>query len=386
MLIIDSDPSFPLIYSDLSADISYNSPPQELHKAIPVNEYLNSLIRNFFDNISFNSGFSSVGKDTIINPGLLYCDDNIVIYQKPPSYQNLFFIPLVVESINSSSEEFLYRLPLPWQVYVFTYNFYLDENNIKNYYVNNVYMYFSNTCITSVDQPVYLPPLPNFWTNGMLCRPMHDDIQDTTPFTNDISGLIALSYDWIWNSGTNADLTESIVQGIVQPYTNNQTGIFRNSYYGVSPNSYYLNYPIIDKFFTDWQKEDLDQILFADWPIPSLTKRFIEIINSNYNNHFNTWLQNNYEHTFSDDCCEECQAYDEDGEPLDYCNYGDCGCHSYSTEDIYKFIKDRQIFNKTITLHDVVDNIITEHKNSLIVPSQDITNFYNRVKSYCHYI
>jgi hypothetical protein len=298
-------------------------------------------LNDFLHEISLNPGSTSKlpFEFDVNHPGLIYADDNLIVYEKPPALKNIFYIPLQVDSMNShSSESTVYALPIPWQVYFVKYNSYSDFENpdIRKYVVSSVGMYFSNSALYSSDQELYLPPLPNFYCNGLLCNPMFDNMQDIIRYPNTLQGLMSSSYDWVWNSGTNADLTEAVLQ-IPIHYKTLQNTVFCNakslSNYIPNPyHQYYIDSGTLHAYYTSWEKISLDSILDYNWPAitPNYTARFIEYYKLCYQGHHSRSLDDNLFPAASDvTCCEDCQYYDEDGEAIEgeCVEDGSCSCH-----------------------------------------------------------
>jgi hypothetical protein len=245
----------------------------------PDNEQILSQFSSFVLSLDPDKAFS---QDTgIMPPGVLHIDSNLIIFERPPQYQNVQLIPQVVESIDYDRHDSnLYRLPIPWQVYICTYNIYGGR-----YYPNSVRMYFMDSSLTGSDilsQRIYLPPLPNFYTSGLLCNPMYASMDDIERYPNDISGVIQASYDWIWNSGTNLDLTMNIVEAHFQLLplkSKNVPTVFDkdslNSASLVSSSSFYLDFSSIDFFFKLWEQFQLHEVSSLVWPNASFSDRVV---------------------------------------------------------------------------------------------------------------
>jgi len=314
-------------------------------------------INSFLQSTSSTAHISSY--DTLFTPGLIYSDNSTIVYEKPPTNKNIFYINQQVDSIDEESEEHIYTLPIPWQVYVITYSKISDDLNL-----NNVYMYFSNTSIRSLDQPVYLPPLPNLYSNGELCRPMFDSMEDITPDTNDINGLIQLSYNWVWNSGSNADLTESILQTMIYSKARNKRLFPKLSNMICSTVNPIQNYytPYATEVFSAWEKLSLTESIEVEWFPPCSTSRYVTYYSSHYNDNYSNWIEQNPQHLSSSDaCCEDCQYYDDDGEMVeDHCTEeGQCRCHesSSSLDSLYQMMRDTGAFDREVTLRECIKQL-----------------------------
>jgi len=242
-----------------------------------------SIPRSYFDHgVKIQDGFfeslitSSQGKVSsgILPPALKYYYPGAIVFERPPCYQVIQYIPETVEGMGQEDEDWdeedhvqMYRIPIPWQLYVIEYD-------AKNYICNNVRMFFMNSSLTSVDQNVYMPPLPNFYTGGQLCRPMFSSYTELDRYPKDISGVIASAHDWIWNSGFNHDLTENIyhvkLQHSPRQFSSNLVleSVAHSSWWRcVSPNT-------IHSLLKEWEAYPIEDVLNLIWPNPSLGKTF----------------------------------------------------------------------------------------------------------------
>ena len=243
------------------------------------NEQLLSQLSSFILNLNSDNVFS---RDTgIMPPGVLHIDSNIIIFERPPQYQNIQIIPQIVDNIDYDRHELkLYRLPIPWQLYICTYSIYGGR-----YYPNSLRMYFMNSSMTGSDilsHRIYLPTLPNFYTSGLLSNPMYASMEDVERYENNITGVIQACYDWVWNSGTNLDLTMNIVEAYFQLSALKAKGVStvfdKDSTFSASPiniSSYFLDFSAIDFFFKLWEQFDLHEVSSLAWPDSSTSDRVV---------------------------------------------------------------------------------------------------------------
>jgi hypothetical protein len=206
----------------------------------------------------------------ILPPAIKYNIPGLIVFERPPTYQVLQYIPNPVSEINDDSEPATYRIPIPWQLYVISY----DQ---RTYLTNYVRMFFMNSSLNSPHQNVFMPTLPNFFTNGLLCRPMYESMDDVNRYSKDLLGVISSAYDWIWNSGYNHDLTEnlnyalkmkSFQQFLDKKFLENQHAY---SSYHIRTSPY-----ILQSILSAWEKIPFENILTVNWPNPSLTQSFEE--------------------------------------------------------------------------------------------------------------
>jgi hypothetical protein len=248
---------------DLS--LSYNS--HQIDYSTSMSDKLNKE-KGFIKSLLANNKQKLISD--IVPPAIKYRSNGVVVFERPPSYQVVQYAPQNVSNLDDDTPIHVYRIPIPWQLYVITYN-------PDKYYCNSVRMYFMKSSLHSPEQTVYMPPIPNFFTNGLLCRPMYDSMEDVDGYSKDLSGVIASAYDWIWNSGFNHDLTENFYHVVRQKkpveilnlYNRlqevNSSGYFR----GITPTH-------LKAILESWEKIDLNNILDLNWPNPSLTQSFEE--------------------------------------------------------------------------------------------------------------
>ena len=297
----------------------------------PLLNFLNKII-----NPSFLS--SSTG---IMPPGVLSVNESIIVYERPPQFQNIQVIPQIVDSINYDNDDMrIYRLPIPWQLYICTYSVFNGR-----YYSNSVRMFFMNSSLTNSDiqnHRIYLAPLPNFYTSGLLCNPMFASMEDIERYDNDVSGVIQASYDWIWNTGTNLDLTMTIVEAFYQLPKITQSGlptlfnkISQRYHDAVSFSSYYLPFNYVDLLFRIWETYQLHEISDLVWPNASSSDRVAITARDAERNYLSLYyadrgIDPSTVSQFSYSSCE-----DEDCEDCESENY------PYDRDDYLKYVRDR---------------------------------------------
>jgi hypothetical protein len=204
-----------------------------------------------------------------INPGLRYLDENILIFEMPPSMRHITYKEAYRENDSNQMSDKHFYIPLPWQVYIATFD--------SNKRLIQVQMYFTNGPLTSFQQEIYLPPMLNFYSNGVLCRPFFESMEDIEKYPKNINGIIASAYDWIWNSGYNFDITESISEFCHNRFSNftkfvpetentkqliNYINIhfsgFKNANNSVPPS-------IVSHFYSLWEKIPLSDVSKIEW-------------------------------------------------------------------------------------------------------------------------
>lgn len=289
---------FTYIYSNIDAD------EQDVN---PVS-LLNDITQEF-------RSVPSVPSDSgLLPPGVRFISNNFVVFERPPCVKTVFYIPQPVSSIDGRVEPIVYNIPIPWQLYVATFS--------NEYYCSDVYMYFMNTPLSSLDQNVYMPTLPNFYTNGILCRPMFSSFEEVDRYSKSISGVIASAYDWVWNNGTNNDLTEPLVHLLLQ----NQNGQLcqevkktHSSYFSNARlNAVTYFSPLeVTLIMSAWEKMTIDQVLEYQFPNPSEDLNFP----STHTNarDYSSYYDNLYDYIYN--LCDVSGEFDEyGGDPDDLVN------------------------------------------------------------------
>jgi hypothetical protein len=255
--IWDENPTADISLSYNSYNIDYNF---NLNKQLNINKgFIKSIIDNNKKQLVSN----------IVPPAIKYHSNGVVVFERPPSYQVIQYAPQNVGNLNDETPIYVYRIPVPWQLYIISY----DPNK---YFCNSVQMYFMKSSLNSSEQNIYMPPIPNFFTNGLLCRPMFENMNDIDGYSKDLSGVIASAYDWIWNTGFNHDLTENFYHVIRQKKPVKLMTSYLNLGQNVNTHGYYrgMTPTHIQGVLRDWESLDLDNILDLDWPNPSLTQTF----------------------------------------------------------------------------------------------------------------
>jgi len=246
-------------------------------KSVNVN---NSFFQNFF------SSLQSLSSSDLLPPAIKYLSPGVIVFERPPTYQLIQYIPYRMDQIEydnnnddcsdhhytgnfhhyTGNEMLTYRIPVPWQLYIIDY----DK---KGYTCNSVRMYFMHSQLNDVSQTLFLPPLPNFFANGRLCRPMFDSYDEIDKYPKNISGIISAAHDWIWNTGFNHDLSEAVlnigVQSMEELMPKDSLGAseWKKRAHNVSPT-------LVSRVMSLWETYSIDDIVNFNWPNPSLTSCF----------------------------------------------------------------------------------------------------------------
>ena len=231
-----------------------------------VGDTATKTINDYFS--VFNPIKSSSTETGILPPGVKIIGTNYLVFEKPPTFKNIFYVPASKSDVPDDCEalEQVYRIPIPWQLYFVKFN--------PNMYTYEVRMFFMKSSLSSTDQELFLAPIPNFYTDGLLCSPTMSNMEDVDRYPKNHTGIIQSAYDWVWNSGTNHDLTEACLHLSMQ-LPQSQT-VLKD----IPEHVYQLNFPTnsmsmnrysaspgqIKLMLSVWEKFSLSDVCEMSWP------------------------------------------------------------------------------------------------------------------------
>ena len=333
--------------------------------AVSQSAYVQSISDGFIANdVSSLSAFlnkttssSFVSAPTgIMPPGVLNINNSIIVYERPPQFQNIQIIPQIVDEIKDETTDIhTYRLPIPWQLYICTYSVYDGR-----YYPNSVRMFFMNSSLTGSDintHRVYLPTLPNFYSSALLCNPMFASMEEIERYSNDVAGVIQASYNWVWDTGSNLDLTMPIVEAYYQLPIISESKvptlfdtIDKRYARAVNGHSNYISFPYVNTLLRTWEQYPLHEISNLVWPNAS-SQQFLAIHARSLGDY---WLSeyfadrqidlsdsSDYSHScYEEECSEDCES----------------NGLNYDHEDYLRYVKNRLCNIKTF--YDAYDDVL----------------------------
>lgn len=132
----------------------------------------------------------------ILPPAVRWIASNntALIWERPPDYYTINYTRKKQLKISAGRDsDHVFRIPVPWQVYVVGYN--------ADYTVHTIYMFFRSEPLGH-NLAGYAHPSMNFYVDGKLCMAQYDLIPDA----NNLYQMLSNVYDMIWNSGFNDDL------------------------------------------------------------------------------------------------------------------------------------------------------------------------------------
>ena len=229
----------------------------------------------------------------LLPPGLRLTIPGLIIFERPPSMQLVQYQNMTLEQMDNMEHGYedededcpeyddtihSYYIPVPWQLYIATYS----TNPASMYRVTDVRMYFMNTPLNHPDVKLYAPYIPNFFADGHLCSPMFEDSYEVDRYPQDLSGVMASAFDWIWNTGFNADLIECIEQTIVQCKDKNP--VVHNFLVEYHENKRYRYLSRHLAFYKYLSELSIHEITSLEWANPAYCSHFNNELRIVYNN------------------------------------------------------------------------------------------------------
>jgi hypothetical protein len=328
-----------------------------------------------------------VKKDHFVFPGVRYLSDNIVIFEMPPTQKHVDYVEAYRDSSGEDSLERSFYIPIPWQVYIAVF----DPSNMR---IVRVQMYFCDTPITDFTQQAYLPPLLNFYSSGELCRPIFAQMEDYEKYPRSVSGVIASAYDWIWNSGFNFDITETISEYIV---SGKWRLFLENSILSKSDKDLSSKYletikcstnrmepTVVRNFFKLWQSVPLQDILKCQWISFCKNHTFFSY---QYRIFHETNFQEVAEWTKDNFSLELTEDWDGDQPPFE--GWDEDSHITYSSlldsSQYYRWAADR-LRNQKTTILDAYKQADDFSKNTLCRPNTMYDNFMQFISDHQSYL
>lgn len=315
-----------MIRNAIARDINHSDPYTSLN--VVTNGITSSsdtlTLQDYFDIFSSLAPVDYSTSSSVIFPGIRYISDTILIFERPPTMKPYSYLAAYRESINDETRREEFYIPVPWQIYICSF----DPRDMR---LVNVKMLFANSSLSSFEDNVYAPPLLNFYSNGNLCRPFFESMDDIEKYPKTYSGIMASAYDWIWNSGTNLDITENISEFLrskkyeqFKPYCSADSSLAQ--YYNllannnITSNPTSLHYKLVKSYFTCLEQIPLEEIINFDWTNPTLEDFYYQENHNSLSNILESFADENnliiHEHNFDneehdEDCPDECVYRDD---------------------------------------------------------------------------
>jgi hypothetical protein len=231
-------------------------------------------------------------------------------------------------------------------------------------------MYYNKKPISQngFEEPVFLPVLPNFYSNGLLCRPFYASADDINMYSKDISGVIAAAYDSVWNSGWNTDLVDTIIDfnqdvrkkyaygynEMISYFTNHNSNLIE----GLANYHHWNSITGRDSMFSKYVKliEKLDVVDSLNLVYPMVSKSQIRA-------HYLEQLKDEARESFEYDC--ECEEED------------------INDDDLNSYIEDRlsEFFSKPSSFDDILRYILQYRSPDLNIIDPVNNNYFNYIYS-----
>lgn len=227
-----------------------------------LKDHLPKLIDIVFEKPTFTD--FDLENISLIFPGLRYLEKNIIVFEMPPAHRHVCYQEAFRDNVSGFSHREFY-IPVPWQIYIATFN---DDMRLAT-----VQMYFSSTPLYAIDQSLYVPPIFNFYSDGTLCRPFFEKMEDIEKYPKNYAGIMASAFDWIWNSGFNWDITQNISDYLfnkkfvsMRPFVSDAAKLTIDLMQSINyPINYAADAVQVRQLFTIWQQVPLENILQIEW-------------------------------------------------------------------------------------------------------------------------
>lgn len=287
--------------------------------------------KNFVEKASQIFGSKNTYVKSIFPSGILHYDENTIIFERPPTVKEITYIAKQESDISKEDTHHSYKIPIPWQVYVVSYSTvdYSVDTGVEKYVsIDSTYMFFRNSQLISQDDFLYSAPMPNFYSNGLLCNPRYENVDQTLFLKDDtfISNLVNSAYNSIWFSNFNGDLTAAAndyFYACANEYINFENSLFSNGYVDIYKNSdrksYYCDLVYIYSFFEAWSKYSISHVLNFEWSCPSEGLFYSLDYNELEQDHLEDYFHSNF--SYDSDNFEE--GFPDHHEMIDIIHYSD---------------------------------------------------------------
>lgn len=200
------------------------------------------------------------GKTGVMNPGLRYLsgDRRVMVFEQPPRYVQFFYTSTNASDTGSSKAKTRqYNIPVPWLAYCA-----LLDNDAQPV---TVYVFTLQHQIKSLDDPIAVLPLTNFFQDGKLCRAPAD--VNELGFPRSIAGAMGAVFYSVWMTGFNNDLI-NILQAA---YQQGNPKFLRDFNYDGSKNGHGL--------IEHWSQQSLATVATSKY-VPTTRKTLKEFIDA----------------------------------------------------------------------------------------------------------
>lgn len=167
---------------------------------------------------------------------------NIVAFDRPPTKVTVNYYGKQLKDIEDATMLQEYEIWLPWTGYVM-----LGHKGV----LSSIYLFALRGPLSSIEDPLYLLPLPNYYASGQFCIPPHTEYNFES-----IADAMNLTWDLIWSSNFNKDITECVdlAYNVKAP-----TGLFER----LDPRS--LKRRSAADLFVTWSKMEREEVTNLEW-------------------------------------------------------------------------------------------------------------------------
>lgn len=147
--------------------------------------------------------YFTAGQTGVMNPGLRYLspDRHVMVFEQPPRYVSFHYTSSgATEAGSARAKTKEYTIPVPWLCYVA-----LLDNDAQPV---TVYVFAMQHQLSSLDDPIAVLPLTNFYADGKLCRAPSD--MNELGFPRSIAGAMGAVFYSVWMTGFNNDLIHTL--------------------------------------------------------------------------------------------------------------------------------------------------------------------------------
>ena len=190
-------------------------------------------------------------------------DRKIVVFERPPVMQNIEIIQAKRDKIGENSNSFnkiVYTIPLPWTVYMAFFNADYEPVKLK--------VYVRNEPLTSMDDPIFMIPLHNFYYDSSLCNPIWNEFYDGI---NTLAMGVERAFNMVWNSGFNYDLVDALSlaqhSGVFQQFWQDPRSVIPKNLHPKMVGDNFLD------FYLYWSQLPISDVLSTKWNSPSTSTR-----------------------------------------------------------------------------------------------------------------
>lgn len=177
-------------------------------------------------------------------------------FERPPRIQKLSYHPVVRDAVQDGMAEYTFEIPIPWTVYLVTLSALTTPVEVR--------VFARNAPLDSMQDKLYLLPIPNIYYNAVLCPPIFEKYEAQEP---SIAAATQAAYNLVWNSGFNFDLVDAVMSALQQglPWADINT-IKTQKINGRTRRTWGTKHSKVYSFFSRWSEYNVSEALSLAWP------------------------------------------------------------------------------------------------------------------------